>query len=313
VPLTEYLSLALRYGLNFDEVTLDRGLFFTDPDGPNGPLPAACDPLLAGRYLCDAIGDRTTSSAGYSLVYNTLDNGIRPSRGERIVLSQDFAGLGGTTRYLRTRLSGAKYWRIGDSGFVFSTSLEGGYIHSFEDSPGPGIDPVRLTDRFFLGEPQIRGFDIRGVGPRIQRIPYELDEDGNPVLVTDKNRITDDAIGGRAYYLGRAELEIPLGSSGRELGLRPSVFVDVGALFGVKDPIVNDFKPGDPRLTRPILSAGGLPHREHAAWSDDSGLQGSLPGRHDEAARVGRHRRQLEFALRPVQGRYSQGPYYRRG
>ena len=30
-------------------------------------------------------------------------------------------------------------------------------------------DPVRLTDRFFLGEPQIRGFDIRGVGPRVVR------------------------------------------------------------------------------------------------------------------------------------------------
>jgi outer membrane protein assembly factor BamA len=31
------------------------------------------------------------------------------------------------------------------------------------------IDKVRLTDRFFLGEPQLRGFDIRGVGPRVIR------------------------------------------------------------------------------------------------------------------------------------------------
>ena len=85
------------------------------------------------------------------------------------MLSQDFAGLGGDVRYLRTRLSAAKYWNVfGD--FIFSLTAEGGYIHSFENG-APDVDPVRLTDRFFLGSPQIRGFDIRGVGPRIQRAP----------------------------------------------------------------------------------------------------------------------------------------------
>ena len=232
VPITEYTSLALRYSLNLDEITLDKNLFFSDPDGTSGPRGLECDPLLAGRYLCDALGKRTTSSAGYSLVYSTLNNSIRPSRGERAVLSQDFAGLGGDVRYLKTRLNAAKYFDVG-SGFIFSTSVEGGYIHSFEKSRGPGIDPVRLTDRFFLGEPQIRGFDIRGVGPRIQRAPY-TDLTGGPS--TDKKQITDDSLGGRAYYLGRLELEIPLGSSGRELGLRPSIFVDAGALFGLKAP-----------------------------------------------------------------------------
>ena len=42
------------YGLVYDEVTLSEALFFNDPDG-NGPLPAVCDPLRAGRYLCDVI------------------------------------------------------------------------------------------------------------------------------------------------------------------------------------------------------------------------------------------------------------------
>jgi outer membrane protein insertion porin family len=230
IPLSEYSQLALRYSLNFDEITLDRNSFFSDPDG-SGPLPLQCDPLLAGRYLCDAIGKRTTSSIGYSLVYSTLNNGLRPTRGHRILFNQDFAGLGGDVRYIKSTLSAAKFFDVG-SGFVFSATAEGGYIHSLEDDPGPGIDPIRLTDRFFLGEPQIRGFDIRGIGPRIQRIPY----DANGVPITDQERLSDDALGGRAYYRGRAELEIPLGSSGRELGLRPSVFADIGALFGVKRP-----------------------------------------------------------------------------
>ncbi len=238
MPLTEYAQLGLRYGLNFDNVTLDRSVFFTDPDGA-GPLPAFCDPLRVGRYLCEAVGKRTTSSIGYSLLYDSTDNRLRPTRGHRFTLNQDFAGLGGDVKYLRTRVNAAKFWSVG-AGFIFSTTFEGGYIHSFEGNPGPDQDPVRLVDRFFLGEPQIRGFDIRGVGPRMQRIPFNAD--GTPV--TDRKQIVDDALGGRAYYVGRAELEIPMSSSIREMGLRPSIFLDVGALFGLRNPTENDILPG---------------------------------------------------------------------
>jgi outer membrane protein insertion porin family len=249
VPLTEQLSLALRYGLNYDEIGLNPSIYFSDPDGA-GPLPAACDPLLAGRYLCDVLGNRLTSSVGYSLVWDTTNNRLRPSRGTRLVLSQDFAGLGGDVRYLRTRISGAKFWNVWNN-FIFSIQAEGGYIHSFENG-APNVDPVRLTDRFFLGSPQIRGFDIRGVGPRIQRAPYLFDYDGatdtysNVRLSDDPNVITDDSIGGRAYYLVRAEVEIPLGASFRELGLRPSIYVDVGALWGVRTPALLDIAPNSP-------------------------------------------------------------------
>ena len=94
-------------------------------------MPPVCDPLLAGRYLCDAIGNRLTSSIGYSLVWDTLNNRARPTRGERIVFSQDFAGLGGDVHYLRTRLSAAKYWDVFRH-FIFSITAEAGYIHSFD-------------------------------------------------------------------------------------------------------------------------------------------------------------------------------------
>ena len=101
-----------------------------------------------------------------------------------------------------------------------------------------GIDDIRLTDRFFLGEPQIRGFDIRGVGPRVVRTFLVDDGEGNPVPVeqTNNNQNSGDAIGGKSYYLARAEIEIPLGSGARELGLRPSIFVDAGAVFNITQP-----------------------------------------------------------------------------
>ena len=221
------------------------------------PIPTApgrcrspCDPLIAGRYLCDVLGNRLTSSIGASLVWDTLNNRIRPSSGERFVLSTDFAGLGGDVRYLRARISAAKYWNV-FGGFIFSLTGEAGYIHSLENG-APNVDPVRLTDRFFLGNPQIRGFDIRGVGPRIQRQQYLYDYDtatntySNVRLNDDPSTITDDAIGGRAYYVARAELEIPLGASVRELGLRPSIYIDAGAVFGVRTPAMFDITPGSP-------------------------------------------------------------------
>lgn len=229
VPLTEYMSLALRYGLSFDDVTLDKDDYYYDVDG-DGDI--ECDPILAGRYLCDAIGKRTTSSLGYSLIYDTRDNRIRPTRGHSVTFSQDFAGLGGSVKYIRTKLDADKFWNVG-GGFIFSLSAEGGYIHSLEgkryDENEDEIDRVRLTDRFFLGEPQIRGFDIRGVGPRmVRRYKTSTGE--------ETGSTSDDALGGRAYYLARAELEIPLGSGAREMGLRPSIFVDAGAVFGLRNP-----------------------------------------------------------------------------
>jgi len=147
---------------------------------------------------------------------------------------------------VRFRGRAQQFWNVGNSGFIFSILAEGGTIIPLQERPGAGVDDVLLTDRFFLGEPQFRGFAIRGVGPRIltqQSLLNDLgqpalDANGNPTYVTQRNQVRDDAIGGRNYYLGRAELEIPLGSGARELGLRPSIWADVGALWGVETPVL---------------------------------------------------------------------------
>lgn len=239
VPVNEFIYFQARYGFSQDDITLDRNTFFSDPDG-TGPQPASCDPILAGRFLCDAIGNRSTSSLGYTLLYDDRDNRIRPTRGQSAGISQDFAGLGGSVKYIKTRINADKYWKPFGN-FVFSLSMEGGYIHPLENRGIPGVDDVRLTDRFYLGEPQMRGFDIRGVGPRVQRVFFQgqvVDGVAVNTPLTDRNQIQDDSIGGRFYYMGRAELQIPLGSGAKELGLRPSLFMDVGSVFNVKRPVL---------------------------------------------------------------------------
>ncbi len=245
VPLTEYLTAVASYTLNMDKVSLDRDQFFT-----NG----SCDSQLAGRYLCEALGKRTSSILGLSLIHDTLDNRVHPTRGSLVSVSGDFAGLGGSVKYGRVRANAAKYFPVG-KGFIFSVSAEGGLIKSFDKSGNPitGTDDVRLTDRFYLGEPQMRGFDIRGIGPRIFR-QFAADQinptftgpcdqtqpigpdNCNLVVGADRDGWVDDALGGRYYYQGRLELEIPLGSGAKELGLRPSIFADVGAVWGIRKP-----------------------------------------------------------------------------
>ncbi|PKP73131.1 MAG: outer membrane protein assembly factor BamA, partial [Alphaproteobacteria bacterium HGW-Alphaproteobacteria-6] len=119
VPLTEYLSFFGRYSLNYDDVSLDRDLYY---------FRGECDPLVAGRYLCDAIGKRTTSLVGYTIAYDDRDNRLRPTRGQSLSLSQDFAGLGGSVKYVRSRASASKHFNLG-SRFILNVSAEGGYIH----------------------------------------------------------------------------------------------------------------------------------------------------------------------------------------
>jgi outer membrane protein insertion porin family len=245
--ITEFWQAQVRYGLSIDDVTLDESQFFS-PDPVTGEL--ECDPIKAGRFLCDTVGRATISSIGYSLVNDTLDNRLRPSSGQRFILSQDFAGLGGSVKYLRTRVNYDRYWRL-PANFILNIGGEAGNIF------GWGGSEVRLVDRSFLGEPRFRGFGIRGVGPRVLRY---LDTDlSTPEIERspDRRDAQDDAIGGQNYYLARAEVEIPLGSGGRELGLRPSIFVDVGALWNVPTP---DTISQDTVITNtPVVDANGQP------------------------------------------------------
>ncbi len=280
VPLSEYMSLVGSYTLNREDVSVaGNQLVDTDGDGI-----AEC---VSSRFICEAVGKRTASILGITLNHDTLDNRFRPTSGSSVSITTEFAGLGGNVRYLRLRSRLGRYFNLG-SGLIFSLNAEGGWIQALKDNPTPGFDDVRLTDRFFLGEPQFRGFDIRGVGPRIVTLPYLVnpdDPDGPRVLQTLDDFLEDvgdrryaDALGGRAYYLGRAELEIPLGSGAREMGLRPSIWADVGSLFGLDRPQLRNFPngvqstnaDGDPLYVELLYNADGTPLLDDNGTPDDT-------------------------------------------
>ncbi len=154
--------------------------------------------------------DRTlTSALGQSLTFDVRDSRIDPTEGYIVQLSNDLAGFGGDTRYLRTRLSGTTYYALGGNWIArFSARL--GYIFGIGEE-------VRINDRFLLGGDSLRGFATGGVGPRARN------------ETTGK---LSDAFGGNRFYSATAELGIPLGFA-KEFDLKGFLFTDVGSLGDV--------------------------------------------------------------------------------
>lgn len=191
-PITEYVIMNVSYNVKKDRVLTS---FFSE-----------------SPYIANNSGNFFTSSVRYGVSYNTLDNPQKPNRGQLLTLSQEVAGLGGNEKYLRT--SGNYDWFFPVYGFwIMNLSAEGGHIE------GLGRN-IRLNNRFFLGNPRIKGFNQSGVGPREYNDRYD-------------EKFRGFNIGGNTFYKAAAELFIPLGGGARDLGIEASVYAEAGAVFNV--------------------------------------------------------------------------------
>ena len=200
-PLTEDMSLGLRYTIRNDDVTVD----------PFQCL-SASPPLI-----CRSQGGFLTSVGGYTWNWDRRNNPRRPTRGFDVSVSQDLAGLGGEVKYLRTEVNGGAYYGIIEN-WVASFQLSAGYILGWDD------DTVRINDRFFKGGQTFRGFEVAGLGPR------EIITNLNTGEVTN-----GDSVGGKLYSIGTLELSFPTPLP-EQYGIRGAFFVDVGTV-GVLDDI----------------------------------------------------------------------------
>jgi outer membrane protein assembly factor BamA len=207
----ESLSLVGQYRLSRDSIHLNHN------------QGSACDAVLRGSVACGALGKWMTSAVNLSLVLDRRDDANNPTRGYRLRLGQDFAGLGGGPRYTRPSLQASAHVPINE-GITLSLGAEGGLIRSLGHSSTARSIPV--FERFFLGGSDLRGFDLRGVGPRVTRVTPT----GQPLSGTGANT----PVGGRAYYSGRAEMSFALGGKLGRMGLKPVLFADVGSVFGAK-------------------------------------------------------------------------------
>ena len=164
------------------------------------------------------------------------DSRFDPREGFATSLDTEFVGVGGDLRFLKNTLSGSIHIPL-FADFTWSTRAEGGLIL-------PLGEDTRVSDRFFLGPDQLRGFEFAGVGPR------------------DGLSNNDDALGGKKYYVGTTEVSFPLGLPD-EIQIRGRIFVDVGASWDVdgnlRDGNTDRVDLQDTRLTPDWPSARDLP------------------------------------------------------
>jgi outer membrane protein insertion porin family len=158
----------------------------------------------ASRLIKEQQGTTLSSIVGQELLYDQRDDRFDPTEGYYVRLINDFAGLGGDVTFLRNRLGAGYYYPVMPE-WVASLTGELGYIQDFGD-------PIRIQNRFFIGGETLRGFASAGIGPR--------------------DITTGDALGGREYAIGSAQLTFPSGLP-KELGIRGSFFTDFGTL---RDP-----------------------------------------------------------------------------
>lgn len=262
-PVTENTSLGVRYRLQADEINVrNRDIVIEDATGgpalqdvindngtPNDPsddttvqvlvppdtipLPAGtsivdqCDELYVFRStICDSERSDLASIVGYTFNWDRRNDPITPTGGFDFSLSQDIAGLGGDVQYLRTEVTGATYRGI-FKGVRASVRVSGGYIEPFGND-----DSIRINNRFFRGGTSFRGFDVAGLGPRV--VDVLADNQGNPISVKGLN-----ALGGKAYYQGTAELTFP-NYLPEEYGIDTALFAEVGSVGILDDADIDD-------------------------------------------------------------------------
>ncbi len=192
-PVTEDFTVQTGYQIEQKKISLDA----SKCDGLNG------DDVSAA--ICQARGTTLVSSILYSLVYDTLDNHRDPHDGFYAKFTQELAGIGGDVRYLKTTGTGSYYRELlPDRDIIGLIKVQGGHIFGIGEK-------VRLLDSFFKGGETIRGFESSGFGPR--------------------DPTTGDALGGKIFVAGTAEVQFPFPVLPKELGLKGAVFVDAGTLF----------------------------------------------------------------------------------
>ena len=208
-PLTEYTSLSTRYSLRRESIEvpgIDCRTVLTNPQ------------QSSQNSLCLQEGGRTSSIFGYTFGWDRRNDPISPTGGFDFRFSQDFAGIGGDVKYLRSDVR-ANFYKgiVGD--VIASLALTGGYI------TGWGGDPVQINDRYFKGSNEFRGYDNAGIGPRV------IQSD-----TTTGSSFRGNALGGNAFGLASAEVSFPVGIP----NLLGSVFVEAGTVGLLDEEFIFD-------------------------------------------------------------------------
>ncbi|WP_336279158.1 outer membrane protein assembly factor BamA [Bartonella sp. CB175] len=210
VPISDQLSANLAYSYVQEEYD-----FGGDYDLTNEAVVRELYNRYSGAIVQAAKNSPwKRSSISYGLTYNSIDDMRNPHDGLYVRVLQEYAGLGGNAKFLKTTGKAMMYKTLSDPmDLVGLLSFGAGYIHEI------GQEGVRIFDMFKSSD-LIRGFKYNGIGPR---------------QVSNKGEVY--FLGGTTYMNATAELQFPIPVVPEGLGLRGALFADIATLYG------NNYKP----------------------------------------------------------------------
>ena len=212
VPVTDEITFSPRYSVYSSYISIPNNSWFPYNDCQNpiyGITPASQTtatgatisgfPTASSSFNCltngeaslalkQAQGTTLTSMPGFTLSYNSLDNNRNPTDGIHAEWREDFAGAGGTERYVRSTADLRYYHAIYDE-IVGVLHFQGGILNPL------GSSGTRIVDNFNMGPELVRGFQPDGIGPR--DVSGGLNPEGNP-------------LGGTKYWGASAEADFPI-------------------------------------------------------------------------------------------------------
>ncbi len=238
--LREDLGLQVRYSVYRQEVSLPANLTNCNninPSSANGTFPTpdrqafTIDPATGLPFTlnCFADGEASlavkrelaggpvlTSLVGYTLTHNSLDNNRSPTAGTLTEFRQDFAGVGGDVKFIRTSADLYGYHEV-VSDVIGMLHLQGGHI------TGWGSGDLRMLDHFQMGPNLVRGFAPAGIGPRdLTQFPFTT--------------VLGDALGGTMYWGASFEMQTPIYFLPKDSGIKVAAFADAGSLWNYVGP-----------------------------------------------------------------------------
>lgn len=186
-------EFSIKYDI-FDNISLENGFGISTDD--ISVLSNASDLIKSqkGKYL--------TTKYFYRIFSDERNRKYQPSSGYTIGFGQDLAFEPSDIPYISNNFYGSFYNE-------FSTDFVGSIKYKIKTINSLSRDSIKLSDRLFSNDGELRGFSFRGVGPRVN----------------------NDYIGGNYLYTTSIGTTVPNGLP-EKWNAKTNIFVDLGNIWG---------------------------------------------------------------------------------
>ena len=185
-PLSRDSNLFLSYRLEADDTKLTT-------------TSSSVSPLITAD-----IGKRNRSAVILSYNIDKTNSVVKPTSGLDFKITQELNGLGGNISYSKSDLGLKTYKTMFRDDIILTSELSAGVIIGSDAS---------ISNRFFLGGDDLKGFRSRGIGP------VDTSYDNVP-------------LGGKYFTSLSLEASFPIGVP-EEYGVFGGLFIDTGSLWGL--------------------------------------------------------------------------------